>query len=89
MPSTLLLVLRINPVHQMLVFTGFLTLVFPVIGLVLLYRITRPDMGYFRWSVRSPQGVALITADLFAVGLSVYVGVWLGWTKFVPIFIER
>lgn len=88
-PSTFLLVLRVNPIYQMLIFTGFLTLVFPVIGLVLLYRITRPDMGYFRWSVRTPQGVALVAADLFAVGLSVYVGVWLGWANFVPMFVER
>ncbi|MCP4645366.1 MAG: divalent metal cation transporter [bacterium] len=88
-PSTLLLVLRINPVYQMLIFSAFLTLVFPVIGLVLLYRITRPDMGYFRWSIRSPQGIALIAADVFAIGLSVYVGVWLGWAKFGTIFVTK
>ncbi|MBN2308842.1 MAG: divalent metal cation transporter [Candidatus Hydrogenedentes bacterium] len=88
-PSTALLLLRVNPVFQMLIFTAFLTLVFPVIGFVLLYRISRPDMGYFRWSLKSPQGIAIVAADLFAICLSVYVGVWLGWVKFGQVFISR
>jgi Mn2+/Fe2+ NRAMP family transporter len=88
-PSTLLLVLRINPLYQMLIFSAFLSLVFPIIGLVMLWRVTRPDMGYFRWSARSPQGIAIIAADLFAIALSVYVGVYIGWTKFGAIFINR
>jgi len=86
-PSTALLVLRINPVYQMLLFSAFLTLVFPVIGLVLLYRISRPDMGYFRWTLKSKQGIAIIAADVFAIALSVYVGVWLGWAKFGSVFV--
>jgi Mn2+/Fe2+ NRAMP family transporter len=74
LPSVALLLLRINPVYQILIFAAFLAAVFPVIGLVLLWRVTRPDMGYFRWSLASPQGIAIVIADLFAVGLSVYIG---------------
>lgn len=76
-PSTLLLLLRINPVYQVIIFAAFLAAVFPVIGLVLLWRVTRADMGYFRWSAKTPVGVAIIAADTFAVGLSVYIG----WVK--------
>jgi len=31
-------------------------------------------MGYFGWSIRSPKGVAIVVADVFAVGLSIYIG---------------
>ncbi|HJP35716.1 MAG TPA: divalent metal cation transporter, partial [Gammaproteobacteria bacterium] len=72
--STTLLLLRINPVYQILIFSAFLAVVFPVIGLVLLWRITRRDMGYFGWSLRNPHGVAIVAIDLFAVALSVYIG---------------
>jgi len=88
-PSSLLLVLRINPVYQMLLFSAFLSLVFPVIGIVLLYRITRRDMGYFRWSLRTPQGVVIVIADVFAIALSIYVGVWLGWAKLGTLFFPQ
>jgi manganese transport protein len=81
-PSTLLLVLRINPVYQILIFSAFLAVVFPVIGLVLLYRVTRPDMGYFRWSLATPHGIALIAADIFAVSLSLYIG----WSRVLDLF---
>lgn len=84
-PSTLLLLLRINPVYQMLIFSAFLAVVFPVIGLVMLWRITRRDMGYFRWSCRSLHGLAIIAADLFAVGLSLYIG----WSRIGALFIQR
>jgi len=84
-PSSLLVLLRINPVWQMLLFSAFLAVVFPVIGLVMLWRVTRPDMGYFRWSFRSPQGVAVIAADLFAVGLSLYIG----WSRISALLIAR
>lgn len=73
-PSTLLLVLRINPVYQILIFAAFLAVVFPVIGLVLLWRITRSDMGYYRWSLRTWQGALIVVVDIFAVALSVYIG---------------
>jgi Mn2+/Fe2+ NRAMP family transporter len=73
-PSSMLLLLRINPVYQMLLFSAFLAVVFPVIGLVMLWRITRPDMGYFRWSLGNWRGIAIIAADLFAVSLSLYIG---------------
>jgi hypothetical protein len=85
----LLLFLRIDPVFQMLIFSTFLTLVFPIIGLVLLYRVTRRDMGYFRWDWRSPAGAAVIAADVFAMGLSVYIGVWLGWGKISSLLVTR
>jgi len=88
-PSTLLLLLRINPFYQMLLFSAFLTVVFPLVGLVMLYRITRPDMGYFRWSLKSRAGALLIAADLFAIGLSVYFGIWYGYAKFGGFFVSR
>ena len=88
-PSTALLLLRINPFYQMLIFSAFLTLVFPVIGLVLLYRVTRPDMGYFRWSLKTKAGAALVAADLFAIALSIYVGVWLGYANVGSFFFAR
>jgi len=81
-PSAALLVLRINPVYQILIFAAFLAVVFPLVGLVLLWRVTRPDMGYFRWSTRTPQGIAIIVVDLFAVGLSVYIG----WVNIADLF---
>lgn len=84
-PSTALLLLRINPVYQILIFSAFLAVVFPVIGLVLLWRVTRPDMGYFRWTLKSPQGVALVAVDLFAVGLSTYIG----WVRIGALIIQR
>lgn len=85
-PSTLLLLLRVNPVFQMLVFSAFLTLVFPVIGLVLLYRVTRADMGYFRWFPRNGAGSVIILLDLFAVGVSVYIGVYMAFTQLPAMF---
>ncbi|GMW03409.1 MAG: hypothetical protein AMXMBFR84_45430 [Candidatus Hydrogenedentota bacterium] len=88
-PSTLLIALRIDPVYQMLIFSAFLTLVFPVIGLTLLYRITRKDMGYFRWSFGTPGGWLLAGLDLFAISLSVYVGVYMGWVNFGTVFVSR
>ena len=88
-PSTLLLLLRINPVYQMLLFTAFLSLVFPVIGLVMIWRVTRPDMGYFRWSLRSWKGRAVVAVDLFAIALSIYVGVYMGWTQIESVFLTR
>ena len=81
-PSTLLLLLRINPVYQILIFSAFLAVVFPVIGLVLLWRVTRSDMGYFGWSLKSPKGIAIVLADIFAVGLSVYIG----WVRLGSLF---
>ena len=88
-PSCLLLLLRINPVYQMLLFSAFLALVFPVVGIALLYRVTRKDMGYFRWSLETPQGVLIVCADLFAVALSIYFGIYLGWIKTAEIFVAK
>jgi len=73
-PSIGLLFLRINPVYQILVFAAFLSIVFPVIGLVLVYRVTRPDMGRFRWSTSSWRGFVVIAIDIFAVLVCLYVG---------------
>jgi manganese transport protein len=81
-PSTLLLLLRINPIYQILIFSAFLAIVFPLIGIVLLYRVTRPDMGYFRWSLTSPKAIAIIITDIFAVTLSIYIG----WVRIGALF---
>lgn len=89
LPSTVLLLLRINPFYQMMLFSAFLTLVFPVVGVVAAYRISRKDMGYFGWSIATPAGVVLLAADLFAVGLSLYLGVWNGLTEFGKYFVSR
>ena len=89
LPSTLLLLLRINPFYQMLIFTAFLSLVFPLIGLVMLWRVTRPDVGYFRWSLQSWKGRAVVAGDLFAIALSIYVGIYMGWTQIGSVFLTR
>jgi len=39
----------------------------------MLYRISRPDMGYFRWSLESWRGRAIIVLDIFALTVSVLV----------------
>jgi manganese transport protein len=88
-PSTGMLLLRINPFYQMLLFSAFLTVVFPLVALVMLYRVTRPDMGIFRWNCRSPRGMALIAADLFAIALSVGFGIWYGYAKFGGFFVSQ
>ncbi len=88
-PSTLLLLLRINPFYQMLLFSAFLTVVFPLIGVVMLYRVSCPDMGYFRWTLKRPAGIAIVAADLFAVGLSIFFGVWYGYAKFGAFFVSQ
>lgn len=88
-PSSLLLFLRINPVYQMLIFSAFLSLVTPIIGIAMLCRIARPDMGYFRWSLKSARGAAIILADLFAIAITLYVGVWQGWLNFNTVFVRR
>jgi len=73
-PSVPLLMIRIDPMYQIRVFAAFLAIVFPVIGIVLLWRVTRKDMGYFRWSFKRPGTVVLALADIFAIALSIYVG---------------
>ena len=50
--------------------------------IALHWRVTRSDMGYFGWSAKSPKGIAIITADLFAVGLSIYIG----WVRIGALF---
>ena len=73
-PSVLLLFLRINPVYQILVFAGFLALIFPVMALAVLWRVTRRDMGYFAWTLRNRRRRAVVAIDLFAIAVSLYVG---------------
>lgn len=77
-PSVALLLLHIDPVYQILIFAAFLTLVFPVVGLALLWRITRPDMGYFAWGRKNVRGWIVILLDIFAIGVSL----WVGWGQF-------
>ncbi len=74
---------------QTIILSVFLTLIFPIIGVVLVYRVTRKDMGYYRWSLRSPQGIAVILVDLFAVGLSLYIGAWMAWSDLGKLFVTR
>lgn len=73
-PSVLLLFLRINPVYQIIVFAGFLALIFPVMALAVLWRVTRRDMGYFGWNLRSWRGRAVVAIDLFAIAVGVFAG---------------
>lgn len=73
-PSVLLLFLRINPVYQIIVFASFLALIFPLMALAVLWRVTRRDMGYFAWTLRNWRGRAVVAMDVFAVSVSVYVG---------------
>ena len=51
-----------------------LAVVFPVVALVMVWRISRPDMGYFRWSTGSVRGVVVIALDVFALLVSLFVG---------------
>ncbi len=72
--SASLLFLRINPVYGIRIFTVLLAVVFPVVALVMVWRISRPDMGYFRWSIGSLRGVVVIALDVFALLVSLFVG---------------
>lgn len=74
LPSVPLLMIRINPVYQILVFAAFLAIVTPVIGLVLIWRLSRRDLGYFRWTLRRPGPAVLVALDIAAVLLALYVG---------------
>ncbi len=72
--SSAILALRVNPFYGIQMFTIFLSIVFPVVALVLAWRVSRRDMEYFRWWPRNVPGAVLLLLDLFAVGVSVYVG---------------
>jgi len=74
LPSIPLLMIRINPIYQILVFAAFLAVVTPVIGLVMLWRLSRDDMGYFRWTWRRPGPALLAILDIYAILLTLYVG---------------
>ena len=74
LPSIPLLMIHIDPVYQIIVFASFLAIVFPIVGIILVWRISRADMGYFRWSLKRPGSALLILFDLFAILLSIYVG---------------
>ena len=72
--SASLLFLRINPVYGIRIFTVLLAVVFPVVALVMVWRISRPDMGYFRWSLSSVRGAVVVGLDIFALLVSLFVG---------------
>ena len=72
--SSSLLFLRINPVYGILIFSVLLAVLFPLVALVMIWRISRPDMGYFRWSWGSARGGSVIAIDVFAVLVSLFVG---------------
>lgn len=73
--SVSILFLRVNPFDGIQIFAIFLAVVFPVIALALLWRVTRRDMGYYRWSLRTFRGLAVVLVDLFALAVSL----WVGW----------
>ena len=70
-PSVGILFLRISPAVQILIFAVFLAIVFPIVGILVVWRISRRDMGYFRWA---KPAAALIVLDLFALGVSIAAG---------------
>ena len=72
--SALILFLRVNPFHGIRIFAAFLAVVFPVVALAIVWRVSRPDMGYYRWHLRSVRGVLVIVLDLFALAVSLLVG---------------
>jgi hypothetical protein len=74
-PSALLLFLRVNPFQGIIVFTHLLAAVTPLVALAVAWRVSRPDMGYFRWFPWNPRGLLVIILDLFAVAVSI----WVGW----------
>jgi len=74
LPSVPLLMIHIDPVYQIIVFASFLAIVFPVVGIILVWRISRADMGYFRWNLKRPGAALIVLFDIFAIVLSVYVG---------------
>jgi len=69
-----MIALRINPFYGIQAFTILLAVVFPLVALVLVWRISRPDMGYFRWTSSSWRGVSVVIVDLFALLVSLFVG---------------
>ena len=72
--SAAILVLRVNPFYGIRIFAAFLSMVFPIVALALVYRVSRSDMGYFRWWPGNWRGLLLLVLDLFAVVVSLYVG---------------
>ena len=72
--SACILVLRVQPMYGIRIFTIFLSVVFPVVALVLVWRISRPDMGYYRWYLGNVRGVLVVLTDVFAVLVSLVVG---------------
>lgn len=72
--SAALVALRVNPIYGIKAFTVFLAGVFPVVAVAMVWRISRPDMGYFRWTLRNYRGAAVVVLDLFALAVSLLVG---------------
>ena len=63
-----------NPFYGIRIFAAFLAVVFPVVAIAMVWRLSRPDMGYFRWWPRNGGGAAVIVLDIFAVLVSIVVG---------------
>lgn len=70
-PSVALLFLRIDPATMITIFAIFLAIVFPIVGLLVVWRISRRDMGYFRWA---RVATVIIVLDIFALVISVVAG---------------
>ncbi|MFH0965132.1 MAG: divalent metal cation transporter [Planctomycetota bacterium] len=79
-PSVAILFLRINPAVQIVIFAVFLAVVFPVVGLAVVWRISRRDMGYFRWA---KCAALLIAIDIFALAVSILAG-WGELSRLLP-----
>lgn len=72
--SASILALRVNAFYGIKIFAAFLSMVFPIVALALMWRVSRPDMGYFRWWPHNLRGLIVLVLDLFAVIVSLYVG---------------
>ena len=83
-PSVLFLFLRVDPVTYIIVFAGFLAVVFPLVAGVMLYRVSRSDMGYFGWDRTSARGRIVIALDLFALAVSIMIAAAMIITKIWP-----
>ena len=70
-PSVALLFLRIDPATMITIFAIFLAIVFPIVGILVVWRISRRDMGYFRWA---RVATVIIVVDVFALVISIAAG---------------
>jgi len=70
-PSVALLFLRIDPATMIIIFAVFLAVVFPIVGLLVVWRVSRRDMGYFRWA---RAATVIIVLDILALIVCIAAG---------------